>query len=77
METKKKDGEKRSDKICICSVILGELECFFSKLQGLQYHFTSFGCNLTYYESENFADSPLHHIFESGNLAFLFSTKIA
>ena len=28
-----------------------------------------------YYESENFSDFSLHHIFESENLGFLFSTK--
>ena len=40
----------------------------FSKLQGLLYYFLeNFSCNLTYYESENFSDSSLHHIFGSEN----------
>ena len=51
-------------------------EC--SKLQGLQYYFAeNFWCNLTYYESENFSDSSLHHIFQSKILGFLFVRKIA
>ena len=29
-------------------------------------------CNLTYYESENFSDSSLHHISESENFRFPF-----
>ena len=40
-----------------CSVILGEPESFR---------------NLTYYESENFSDSPLHHIFESESFRYSF-----
>ena len=35
----------------------------------------NFRCNLTYYESENFSDSSLHHIFESENFRFPFCTK--
>ena len=43
-------------KICICSVILGELKC--------QYYFPeNFRCNLALHESEIFFDSSLHHIF--------------
>ena len=58
-------------KIYIYSVDLGERES--SKLQGLQYYFPeNFRCNLTYYISENFPDSPLHHIFESENFRFPF-----
>ena len=35
-----------ANKICICWVILGELESGFSKLQGLQYYFPeNFRCN--------------------------------
>ena len=48
-------------KICIYSVILGELESLRSGLQDSL--FENFGYNLTYYECENFSDSPLHHIF--------------
>ena len=29
----------------------------------------------TYYEGENFSDSSFHHMFESKNLRFPFSTK--
>ena len=59
---------KRRYKICICSVILGEL------LQGLQYYFpANFRCNSAHYEKENFFDSSLHHIFESENFRFPFS----
>ena len=59
-------GAIKFDQIRICSVILGELAGVFSKLQGLQSYFPeNFRCNLTYYESENFSDCSLHHIFES------------
>ena len=52
-------------KICICSVILGELKC--------QYYFPeNFRCNLALYESEIFFDSSLHHIFESNHFRFSF-----
>ena len=52
-------------KICICSVILGELKC--------QYYFPeNFRCNLALYESEVFFDSSLHHIFESNHFRFSF-----
>ena len=35
----------------------------------------NFRCNLAFYESENFSDSSLHHILESENFRFPFSTK--
>ena len=65
---------KRRYKICICSVILGELES--SKLQGLQYHFPeNFRCNLAHYEKENFL-IPLSITFLNPKiLGFLFPTK--
>ena len=48
----------------------------FSKLHGLQYYFPEyFRCNLTYYESEDFSDSSLHHLFQSENVWFPFSTE--
>ena len=48
----------------------------FSKLQGLQYYFPEkFRCNLTYYESEKFSDSFLHHIFESKNFRIRFLSE--
>ena len=52
-------------KICICSVILGELkcQCYFPE---------NFGCNLALYESEIFFDTSLHHIFESNHFRFSF-----
>ena len=61
----------------MCSVILGELESFRNyKLQGLQYYFPeNFRCNLTYYESGDFYNSSLHHLFESENFRFSFLTK--
>ena len=61
--------------ICICSVILGELKSFrnYKSLQALQYYFPeNVRCNLTFYESENFSDSSLHHILESENFRFPF-----
>ena len=63
---------KQRCKICICSIILGELESV-SKLQGLEYCFPeNFRCNLKYYESETFSDFCLHCIFESENFRFPF-----
>ena len=67
---------KRRYKICICSVILGELESFqyskgfciiFLKILDINY--------LTYYDSEKFSDSSPYIIFESENFRFPFSTK--
>ena len=63
---------KRRYKICICSVILGELE-FFSKFQGHEYYFPeNFRCNFPNYESETFSDFTLHYIFKSENFRFPF-----
>ena len=55
-------------KICICSVILGELKC--------QYYFReNFRCNLAVYESEIFL-IPLSITFLNPTiLGFLFPTK--
>ena len=36
---------------------------------------TEIRCNLTFNERENFSDSSLHHILESENFRFPFSTK--
>ena len=63
-------------KICICSVMLGELEpsrnySGFSMIFPMQH----FRCNLTFNESENFSDSSLHDLFESENVRFPFSVK--
>ena len=53
---------KRRYKSCICSVVRNHL--------GPQYYFPeNFRCNFTFYESENFSDSSLHHIF---NLKIIF-----
>ena len=61
-------------KICTCSVILGELESI-RNYNGFNNILRNVRCNLTYYESENFSDSSLHHIFESENFRFPFCTK--
>ena len=59
---------KRRYKICTCWVILGELNSF-RNYRGLQYYFLeNFTCKLSFYESENFSDSFLHHIFEFENV---------
>ena len=59
-------------KICTCSVILGELCRSFRKYEGFS---TTFPKNFTYYESEDFSDSSLYHIFESENFRFPFLKK--
>ena len=47
--------------------------CICSKLQGPYYYFPeNFRCKLTYYESKNFPDSSLYHIFEYENFRFPF-----
>ena len=68
---------KKRYKICICSVILGQLEsfrnfkCFSIIFPKMLIH----GCNLKLNERENFSISSLHHIFESEIFKFSFSTK--
>ena len=64
---------KRRYKICICSVSLAELESF-RNYKGSFYP-ENFRCNLKFYESKNFSDSPLHGIFESENVRFPFFAK--
>ena len=68
---------KRRHKICICSVILGELLSAFQYSKGFSIILPKIlDVNyLTYYESEKFSDSCPHHIFESENFSFPFSTK--
>ena len=62
---------KRCYKICICSVILGELESF-RNYKGFSIIFQKFlEQYTTYYESENCFDFSLH-IFESENFSFPF-----
>ena len=57
-------------KICICSVILGEL----SNLQGLQYHFP--GNSVTSVSRKwEFFYSSVNHIFEFEQFSFPFPTK--
>jgi len=65
-------------KIIICSVIPGERKSFrnykgfsiiFPKILGA---IRSSWFNLTFYESENFSDSSLHHILEPENFRFPF-----
>ena len=61
-------------KICICSVILsqGNLSLYeITWADGIIFPKT-WECNLTYYESENFSDSSLHHICESEIFRFPF-----
>ena len=60
---------KRRYKICICSVIIGELESFRN------YFPENFRCNFTYYESENFSVPSLLAFLNSKIEGFLFSTK--
>ena len=59
---------KRRYKICICSVILGELESF-RNYKGLSIIFPKILDEILrkmkYYERETFSNSSLHHIFES------------
>ena len=67
---------KRRYKISICSVILGKLNTFFSKLQGLQHYVReNLRCNLERCENENLFYSSLRHILNPRFLGFLFSTK--
>ena len=76
---------KRRYKICTRSVILEELESrggggggggggIFRNYKGFSMIVLSqnFRHILKYYESENFSDSSLHHIFESENFRFSF-----
>ena len=65
---------KRRYKICICSVVQGQLESF-RNYKGLLLFFRKFRCNFKFYESENFSDSSLNRIFESENIRVPFSTK--
>ena len=61
---------KQRYKICYCSVILRELEAFRNY----------FRCIWTFYETENFSYSSLHHInvfFEYENFRLPFSKKIS
>ena len=66
---------KRRYKICICSVILLELASFLNYKGWSIIFLKILDENWTYYESETFSDTKRHHIFESENLRFLFSTK--
>ena len=61
-----------TNKICVCWVIVGELESGFSKLQGFQCYFPgNFRCN-NLLRKLWFSDSSFHHIFESEKFRFLF-----
>ena len=62
-------NSKWRHKICVCSVILGELESFRND-KFLETR--DFRCNFKCYESENFSDSSLHCIFESDHFRFSF-----
>ena len=54
---------------------LGYLENFLIYKGFIMIFPKSLEANLTYYESENFSDSFLHHIFESENLVIFFCKK--
>ena len=58
----------RRYKICICSVILGELESFRN------YFPENFRYNFKYYESENFSVHSLLAFLNPKIVGFLFST---
>ena len=61
-------------KICICSVILGQGNLSLYEItcaDNIMFPKT-LESNLTYYESDNFSDSSLHHICESENFRFPF-----
>ena len=61
---------KRRYEICICSVILRELESF-RNYKGFSIIFPKFLEQfITYYESEICFDFSLDHIFESENFRF-------
>ena len=47
-----------------CLVILGQLESF-QNYKGFSFVMPKILDYITYYKSENFSDSSLHHIFES------------
>ena len=71
---------KRRYKICICFSWSSyeELEAFRNQYKGFRCYIPeNFRCNWTFYESENFSYSSLHHIFENENLRLSFSTKIS
>ena len=54
---------KRRYKICICSVILVELESF-RNYEGFNHYISkNFRRDLTYHEEENFSVPSFHHIF--------------
>ena len=63
---------ERRYKICICSVILGDLE-YFRSYKGFGIISRNFLCKLAYYESEKYFYSSLHHIFEFENVRLPFS----
>ena len=65
---------KRRYKICICSVILGELESF-RNYKGLSIIFLKI--LLTYYERKTFSDSSRHTFLNPKILGSLFLPKIA
>ena len=65
---------KRRYKICICSVVQGQLESF-RNYKGLLLFSRKFRCNFKFYKSDNFSDSSLNPIFESENIRVPFSTK--
>ena len=66
---------KRRYKICICSIIQGPGNLGLIKITSafISIIFSAnFRYYLTYYESENFSESSLHHIFECENFTLPF-----
>ena len=64
---------KQCHKICICSVILGELESY-RNYKGFSIILLKIIDALfkTYYERKNFSYSSVYHIFESEKFRFPF-----
>ena len=57
------------------TVILEELRSVFEITGASVLLFRNFSCNLTFYESENFSGSSLHHILESEKFRWPFFKK--
>ena len=62
---------KQPYKICICSVILGQLESL-RNYKGLSIIFPKILEAIWRITNETYFDSSLHHIFESKNFRFPF-----
>ena len=66
---------KQRYKICVCSVVLGQLESF-RNYKGFRIIFPKIlDVIFSFYENDNFSDFSLRRILESENFTFPFSTK--